>query len=196
MVIKVKNNNNFVYVGGSEFLNIQEKKHADYIYSESRRMIEDLHENLDAEKIDDTLERWHKIGKLIQQILEKFNIKMDEMKYFWIMMYDVGKNKTPAHIGSGRNDFRLSYILSKYPLKKLKKVGSWSLWREIVGSQKVNKDSRIAEWIVDEMISNRNLKTRDDARLFLKKVYSRLKNLDTTILSKEELFEKLKEIKE
>ena len=195
MVIKIKKNNNFVYVGGSEILNIREKERADYICSESRRMIKNLHENLDAEGINDILERWHKIGKLIQQILEKFNIKMDEMKYFWIMMYDVGKNKTPTHIGSGRNDFRLSYILSKYSLKKLKKVGSWSLWREIVGSKKVNKDSRIAEWIVDEIISNRNIKTRNDTRPFLKKVYNRLKNLDTTILSKEELFEKLKEIK-
>jgi len=196
MAIKIKRGSNFVYRAYSGFLSTEEKKRADKIYSESKKELEGLYEELSKKKIKDILERWYKIGKLIRKLLDKFDIKENERKYFWVMMYDIGKEKTPDHIKKfslGRNDFRLAYIMTEYSLEQLKKVGSWSLWREIVGSEKINKDERVARWVADILINDPNIKTRDDARPLLKKVRNRLKHLETKILSDKELINKLEE---
>lgn len=195
MAIKLRRNENFSYVGFVGFLDQKTKKRADEIYQEANTELHNLNQKINLNREIDSLERWYIIGNLINKMIEKFKISYIEKKYFWIMLYDFGGVGIPKYEKKPpvRNDFRVASILAKYKLKDVKRVGAWSLWREIIGSTKIGSDDRVARWVADYILRN-NIKTRDGARPLLKAVRNRFKKMDTTILSDGELVKKLKEI--
>jgi len=196
MVIKIKRNNDFVYLGVADLINKEEKKGADNIYRISEREFCNLNQRLKRKKDVDSLEFWHSNGKLANKIISDFGISNFEKKYFWLMLYAFSGDKAPDralkfHI---QNDFHIASLLAKYNLKDLRKIGPWAMWREILGSTKIMQDERVGEWMAKYIIDNQ-IKTRDSARPILKLVRNRLKNLNTTVLSNNELSSKLDEIK-
>lgn len=196
MAIKIKKNNDFVYFGVIDLIDEKEKKRADDIYEISEREFNSLNEILRLKEDIDSLEFWHSIGTLANKIIFDFAISETEKKYFWLMLYDFSGNKAPDralkfHI---QNDFHIASMLAKYNLKDLRKMGPWATWHEILGSTKTIQDERVGEWVVKYIISN-HIKTRNNARPILKFVRNRLKNLNTSVLSKDELNSKLAEIK-
>lgn len=195
MAIKIRRGENFFYAGVINLLDRKEKKRADEIYNYSKNILGDLTKKTKLHKEMNALVSWHRKGISINMIICKFKITESEKKYFWLMLYDVTETSIPErakkfHI---QNDFRTASILSKYPLKDLRSIGNWNLWREIIGSTKIGGDDRVAQWVAD-YIFKRKIKTRDQARPLLKAVRNRLKKIDTTILSDRELVSKLKEV--
>lgn len=145
----------------------------------------------------DPLRVWHIIGSYINKFLRNNEISIEDANLFWQYLYgrsslinrSVPKNK----VSEIRNDFKTASLLANLDLETIEKAGSWALWREILGYKIVLRDSRILNWIVKEL-SNHH-KTRDNARPFLKSIANRFKKMDTTILTDQELKDKLKPFK-
>lgn len=195
MAIKIRRNENFSYVGFVGFLDQKMKQRADEIYEKARTEFKKLNKKINLNQVFDSLERWYRVGNKINKLIHDFKISYIEKKYFWLMLYDFRGINVPErakkfHI---QNDFRVANILAKYALKDVKKVGAWTLWREILGSTKIGEDDRVARWVTNYILQH-NIKTRDGARPLLKAVRNRLKKIDTTILSDKKLVTKLKEI--
>jgi hypothetical protein len=93
-------------------------------------------------------------------------------------------------ISETRNDFKLAYLLARYPFSTVKRVGPWTLWREILSYKSFSADKRVMIFVTVELI--KSPRTRAKARPFLKEVAKRLRNIDTSVLSEEELLIRLK----
>ena len=168
----------------------KEKQRADKIYDESAIVFSKLNE-----KKTDILETWYFRGKSANSIMRRFSITTEEKLYFWRMLYEVSgvvMPKTALTTKTKRNDFLTASLMAQYHLKDLRRVGTWSMWREFVGSVKLADDERVARWVVSYILKH-DINTRDGARPLLRFVRNRLKDLDTTKLTKKELLSKLSE---
>ncbi len=145
----------------------------------------------------DMLGAWYLIGTKINKFLEKNSVSSEEENIFWNQLYGrsslIGKDMPRSKISKTRNDFRIASTLAKNPLKKLQKIGLWALWREIL-TYKVFSDKRVLDWVITK-IERAKPKTRNEARPFLRAVATRLKRIETTVLTDKELLEKLREIR-
>lgn len=143
------------------------------------------------------LKAWHLIGLRINEFLKENIVSPEEEGFFWDYLYGrsavINKTVPMGKISRARNDFRVASFLSRYPLDKLEKIGSWSLLREIV-VYKSFRDERVLNWILKK-VEQSPPRTRNEARPFLKAVSARLKKIDTTILNDEELVKKLNEVR-
>ncbi len=146
----------------------------------------------------DPIKTWYIIGGYINHFLKENPISKDDDNFFWESLYGrsrmINKNIPLNKIGEARNDFKISSLLAMYPLEKIKKIGPWSLWREILTSKAFMKDKRVLDWVLKKL-EKYPPKTRNDARPFFKAVSSGLKRIDTTVLNDKELLEKLERIK-
>lgn len=184
MAIKLKKGDSYLYQSSEGVLNSVSKLRADHIYEDAVREFREL-----ACDEKDALGTWYKRGLLANKLIAKHKIGPEEKKFYWLMLYNASSLKAPERSKNARNDFQAASILALYQLNDLRKVGSWGLWREVIGSTSINADERVASWvakrIIDEKIS------RDNARPLLRYVRNRLKGLDTSVLSDTELHQKL-----
>lgn len=191
MAIKLQaGENKFVYKAGSGLLTAKDKQRADKIYADSSVVFSKL-----DEKKTDILETWYLRGKSANSIIRRFSINTEERVYFWRMLYGVSGIKMPQTAlttKTKRNDFLTASLMAQYHLKDLRKVGTWSMWREFVGSVKLADDERVARWVISYILKH-DINTRDGARPLLRFVRNRLKDLDTSKLTKKELLQKLSE---
>jgi len=207
MVIKVTKKNKrgkiIKYKSSKLILTPQDIKNADAFDTKLNDAIKKIEEVLLGLNIvyrkkrkKDPLEVWHIIGEHINAFLRENHVNKDDEHIFWEHLY----GKSPIihsgipinKVGLARNDFRTAAILAKYPLEMLRKVGSWALWREILGYRNFLNDKRVLNWVIDELI--KTPRTRDEARPFLKAVSARLNKIDTSVLNDKELLKKLREI--
>lgn len=205
MVIKVikknKERNRPVYKSSKTILTSLDIKNAERFDSELKRILKkeeyDLLSSgnlLKKGQKKDPLVVWYKIGIAIKNFLKKSPVKTEDERIFWdnFYYYDIIHKSNPkTKISLNRNDFKTSYILSNYSTYILRKVGTWALWREMLSYKSIKKDSRILDWLIKEL--SERPRTRDEARPLLKAIAKRFKNIDTSILDKAELLEKIKE---
>ena len=145
---------------------------------------------------NDSLFVWHMVGKKIENFMKINKIDKNEEKYFWVQFYNYSNliNKRSEYkISLSRNDFKTAVLLSKFPLKTLKKVGPWSMWRDILIYRVLINDRRLMKYVVNYLTKNQ--KTVHGSRPFLKAINERFKKMKTTILSNKILLKKIKEIK-
>lgn len=144
----------------------------------------------------DMLGAWYLIGTRINKFLKKYSVSPEEEKLFWDNLYGrsllISKTTPTSKISKTRNDFRIASLLAHYPLTKLEKIGLWALWREII-TYKAFRDERVLNWVIKKL-EQTPPKTRNEGRPFLKAVSTRLKKIDTTVLSDRELTFKLNEV--
>lgn len=139
---------------------------------------------------------WHTVGKKIEDFMKINRIDKNEEKYFWVQFYNYSNliNKRSKYKTSlSRNDFKSAVLLSKFPLKILKKVGPWSMWRDILIYKVLINDKRLMKYVVDYLTKNK--KTVHGSRPFLKAINERFKKMETTLLPDNILSKKIKEIK-
>ncbi len=209
MVIKVKRgrdkNNRIIYKSTKKILTPKDIQKADRFDSNLEKMLKKLEGSLlksgilsYSGKKKNALKVWYKIGKSINKFLKIHSIDNKDISYFWHSFYGRSKliHKSSLSIKSGlsRNDFKTASVLSNYRWETVKKVGPWAMWREIISYKCVEKDSRILKWIIKQLINKP--RTRDEARPLLKAIARRFKRMDTSILSKRELFQKFNEIED
>lgn len=193
-----------IYKSNKIIITAEDKSKADREYSELEKMINGVEKILsrqgfltkDARK-KDALVVWYTIGKELDEYLNKKRMNKDEEKLFWDNLYGrwpkVHSGLPRFKVNLTKNDFKTAKELAKFDFNELKKVGSWGLWREIISYKRICNDPRIIEWIVKEL--TKKPRTRDESRPLLKAISNRFKKIDTTILTQEELDNKLTEIK-
>jgi len=206
MVIKVikkdiENNDHPIYRSSKIILTSSDIKKAEKFDLELKKTIKKLEHILLSSGIllkrgqkKDPLVVWYKIGTTINNFCKKYPVKNEDEKIFWdnFYQYNIIHKSTPTKkISLTRNDFKISSLLSRYSMSIIKRVGSWSLWREILSYKSIMEDDRILDWVI-KALSNKPT-TRDGTRPLLKAIAKRFKRIDTTILTNKELFKKIKE---
>jgi hypothetical protein len=141
----------------------------------------------------DPLRVWYIIGDHINKFLKDNKLDVEDENLFWDNLYGrsnlLNKNNPNHKISLTRNDFKTASLLARYPFTFVSSVKvPWALWREIL-VYKVFQDERIFDWLIQKLIQLKP--TRDGARPLLKAIAGRFKKIDTSVLSEEELIEKL-----
>lgn len=208
MVIKIKkegiSGDEFRYKGSKKIITTLDIKEADKFDAKLKKVIRDIEKILLREKVisrsnskkEDPLRVWYLVGSHINKFLEKNNVLKAEENLFWTYLYgrsDLLNKKMPKNkVGIARNDFKTASLLAKYSFKVVESVGSWSVWRELLGYKAFSDDKRIVDLIIKKFSGSP--KKRDEARAFLKALSDSLKNIDTTVLKDEEIGDKFNKI--
>lgn len=208
MAIKITKKNSekssIEYKTTKKILTPKDIKKADKLDSKLERKFKEIDNILlkkgliDNDRIKkDPLKTWYIIGKNINHFLDhNKDLTEDDKDLFWQYLYGrsnlINKKLPTTKVSRSRNDFLTASILSRYPFRKVKDMGSWALWREIIGYSIFLNDKRILDWL---NVVLKKVKTRDDARPILKLVNKRFKKIDTTVLSDRELLDILDNIK-
>lgn len=148
----------------------------------------------------DTLKIWYDMGKLLNTLIDRFKIRgIEEEVYYWQAIYNyvsdrVQKNPPPQkYKDKARNHFRLCAKMAEKDWEEVRQVGNWSVWRDLFDNSKLMEDERVFDWVVDAI---RVLKLgHKELRPFIHATRRRLKKIDTSILTTEELWTKLDEVK-
>lgn len=205
MVIKIRKRNKkgerVEYKSNKKILTPQDIKEADRFDLFLNKEIKKIEKILIKEKVisekgvkKDPLKVWYIIGKYINEFLKSKHIEREDEHLFWNYLYGrsslINKTLPLTVISKSRNDFKTASLLAKYPFKIVKNVGSWALWREILGYKIFLDDERVLNFVINELI--KFPRTRDEARPLLKLIANRFKRIDTTVLNKEEIIKIIK----
>lgn len=150
--------------------------------------------SIDKKKLDPLLV-WYTIGKKINEFIRKHKIEKAEERFFWYQFYNHSTllhKKSLSKVFITRNDFKTALLITKFSLKTIKKVGPWSMWRDILLYKVLLNDERLLKYVIDYLI--RKPKTVHGSRPFLKAINERFKKMETTLLTDKELFKKIKDI--
>ena len=191
------------YKSAKKIITSQDIKEADHFDSALNKEVQEIERVLLKKRMltpearkSDMLEAWYLIGTRINKFLSKFKVSFEEEKLFWDHLYGrstlISKTVPTSKISKTRNDFRIASLLAHHPKGKLRKIGLWALWREIL-TYKAFKDDRVLNWVLKKF-EHAPPKTRNEGRPFLKAVSARLRKIDTTVLNDRELVRKLHDI--
>lgn len=211
MAIKSKKNGGFTYGSYTGLVSSSEMKAADKLYSELKTSIHNLEKKLlkkglltkDGRKTDALLV-WFEFGKLLNKIVNKYNItRTSDEKFFWRSIYDhvssrVQKGPMPKRSKDWKqNHFRLcALMIRNRNLKSIRQVGNWAIWRDIFDNKKILEDERLFNWTVSQITKLRKKGLgHKKIRLFLYAISRRFRNIDTNFLNDKELRVKLRDIK-
>lgn len=132
---------------------------------------------------------WHTLGIKLREICNEKEI-MGRRERYWlweaIENIHVTDRIRRAKRGRTRSHFEYCYRLSQFPIDFAKQL-NWSEWVYFFDSRTVREEPRIDDWLKtlvdrDEKIS------RELFRFFTQSLNKRIQKLDTSILTKEELF--------
>jgi len=211
MAIKLKKNGEFTYASYTGLVSNLEREIADKIYEELKESISSLENNLLKRKLltqkgrkRDALRVWFEFGNVLNRIAEKYNIigTQDE-EFFWRSIYNhissiVQKGPMPKRSENWKqNHFRLCALMArKRSWEKVKDVGNWSIWRDIFDNKKILNDERLFNWTVNQIRKLRKKRWgHKKIRLFLYTISQRFKNIETGLLTHNELKVKLRDRK-
>jgi len=209
MAIKVIDKGKVIYATSSGLITQKEKKKADKLYLELKISLKKLEESLIERGLitpggvkKDALRVWFEVGRLLNRIGKRYKILgSSEEKYYWRSIYNhvsnlLQKEHFPKRSEDWKvNHFRLCGIMAKRSWNEVKKVGPWSIWRDIFDNKKILEDSRVFDWTVNRISRLRNKGwSHKKIRVFLYAISGRIKDLETSILTNKELYKKLEEI--
>lgn len=205
MTIKIKKEGKSdAYKSSKKILSSRDIKEADRFDAKLEKEIKEIERILVKEDMlsayarkYDMLGAWYLIGTKINSFLKENKVSIEEENFFWNQLYGrsllIGKDVPKNKVSKTRNDFRIASLLANIPKKKLQKIELWALWREVL-TYKACRDERVLDWII-RGIEEINPQKRNDARPFLKATTARLKRIETTVLSDNELIKKLREVR-
>jgi len=206
MAILIKKENKNVFVSGTGIITNSEKKTAEDLSRELKKTFLDLEKSFIQKGLlsktgakKNALEIWYEIGKALNRIIDNYKVRgsVDE-PLFWQSIYDyvpltIQKNPPPKRSYEWkRNHFRLCAKVAERNWEDVNKVGPWSVWRDLFDNNKILEDDRVLN-IVVEKIKNTN-KGHKELRPFIHKIRRELKRVDTSVLSDDELNNKLKDL--
>jgi len=198
---KVDSSNKIEYKSSKIVLTPQDIHDADVFDKELKKTIREIENHLlkkgalsrDKKKLDPLLV-WYTVGKEINKFIKKHKIEKDEEQFFWYQFYNHSTllhNKSLNKVFITRNDFKTALLITRFSLRTIKKVGPWTMWRDILLYKVLLNDERLLKYVVDYLI--KNPQTVHGSRPFLKAINERFKKMETTLLSDKELLKKIKE---
>jgi hypothetical protein len=135
------------------------------------------------------VELWHFLGSKLRAICEEREITgLRERRWLWEAIERLYATERIKRAGRGRarSHFEYCYRLSNFPLEFAKRL-NWSEWVYFFDSRTVREENRADEWLMAFIGSTERI-GREDFRRFTQHLNQRLKNLDTSVLSQDELF--------
>lgn len=207
MAILIKKNNKNVFVSGTGVITNAEKQQAENLNSELKKSISYLETGfirkglLTEEGVKkDALQIWYEIGNVLNEKIDKYKIRgsVDE-PYFWQSIYDyiskkIQKNPPPKRSSEWkRNHFRLCAKMAERQWSEVKTVGPWSIWRDVFDNAKLLEDDRVFDWVIKAI--NKSKLGHKELRPFIHATRRQLNKTDTSVLTTEELYKKLDDVK-
>jgi hypothetical protein len=132
---------------------------------------------------------WHSLGNRLSALCKEEGIlERRERRWLWEAIENIHATRRIIRAARGRTrlHFEYCYRLSNVPIEFAEQI-NWSEWVYFFDSRTVRDEPRIDEWLLT--LINRGEKIdRKIFRRFVQQLNKRIKNLDTSELSKEELF--------
>lgn len=189
------------------FMAYEDKKKADELDEFLKKKIVEIEEKLvkkDLIKLKGkpgVIELWFTVGvelrKLWTEVKSKFKLPDTLITVFMKAVYD---NSRKLKLGSGRADrlrnshFYYCYLVAGFPWDTVEQSGTWTEWAEFLDSRRIRDDPRIVEWFDDRRVVKSRSKhwTREKwFRSITRAIRNKLRNIDTTVLERDELFQRL-----
>lgn len=206
MAILIKKNKKDIFVSGSGIITNSEKNQAEKLSND----LEDSISGLEIRFIKrgfltkngikkDVLRIWYEMGALLNEKIDKYKIRgsADE-PFFWQSVYDYAsgriQKKPPPKRSSDwkRNHFRLCAKMAERKWSEVKEVGTWSVWRDLFDNGKILEDNRVLDFVIERI---KKINTgHKELRPFIHTIRRELKKVDTSVLSDQELENKLSKI--
>lgn len=132
---------------------------------------------------------WHSLGVKLRKLCDDAGIQgRRERRWLWEALENVYSTDPIRRVsrGKGRIHFEYCYRLSKFPIESAKEL-HWSEWVYFFDSKTVREEERIDDWLIALMEKEPTI-SRATFRLFVQNLNKRIKKLDTSELSTEELY--------
>lgn len=133
---------------------------------------------------------WHSLGTKLRKICDEEGIHgRRERRWLWEALEKVYPTSSirRASRGKGRIHFEYCYRLSQFPIEFAKQL-HWSEWVYFFDSKTVREEERIDAWLLTAVARGTKI-GRNAFRQFVQNLNKRVRNLDTSELSIEELFQ-------
>jgi len=131
---------------------------------------------------------WHTIGSVLRELVEETGLSGPrERRWLWEAIENLHATERikRARRGKSRIHFEYCFRLSALPLDFAEQI-NWSEWVTYFDSRSVREDERSDKWL-QKMVQRKEKIDRKKFRSFTVELNSRLKNLDTSVLSEAEL---------
>ena len=169
-----------------------------------------------AERVLNRAENQIKLNEILYDIDKSIKIELSIFEFSLIYCLNnnlndhfikaVYDNSSRIRPGSGRAD-RLRnahlfycYLIASFPWDVVQASGTWTEWVEFLDSKRIREDPRIVEWFVQRKVMahrmNRGISREQWFRSITRTIRNELRQIDTTVLEKNELFEKLDKLLE
>lgn len=132
---------------------------------------------------------WHATGVGLRRIAERHDFGgAQERRWLWEAIYNLHATTRikRAERGRNRNHFEYCYRLGKIPLQLAERI-KWSEWVYFFDSITIRGETRAVDWL-EGVLPKREKVTRRSFRKFSEKLNERIRDLDTSVLSRDELY--------
>jgi hypothetical protein len=200
-IITEKNANNKVNIKATSPLTNELKKQAEaldkYLEAEIPKLIMKLKtEGLLTETTgknkskEGSVELWYSLGSKLRAICKYSGINgKRERRWLWEALVNIYPTEPirRATRGKGRIHFEYCYRLSYFAIEFARQI-NWSEWVYYFDSKTVREDQRIDDWLRTAVEQDKKI-NRYTFRKFVQNLNKRVRNIDTSELRSEELFE-------
>jgi len=132
---------------------------------------------------------WHATGTGLRMIAERHGFGgARERRWLWEAIYNLHATSRikRAERGRNRNHFEYCFRLGKIPLRLAERI-KWSEWVYFFDSTSIRGETRADEWLQGVLAKHERV-TRQRFRNFSERLNDRIRRLDTSVLSREELY--------
>jgi hypothetical protein len=190
------------------YLAYEDKERADKLDNFLKKKIQRIEAKMKQEGLlglkgkSGIIKLWYNVGlelrKLWTEVRKAFELPDTFLTYFMKAVYD---NSDLIRPGSGRAErlrnshFYYCYLMAGFPWAMVEASGSWTEWVEFLDSKRMRDDPRIIEWFAERKIialaEPRRLTRENWFRSITREIRNRLRDIDTRVLERDELFQKL-----
>ena len=146
-------------------------------------------ENDAASRPREVVHLWHAVGVELRKIVERHGFEGSrERRWLWeaISNLHASPQIKRAERGRNRNHFEYCYRLSRIPLATAQRI-KWSEWVYFFDSTTIRGETRAAEWL-QAVLDRGDTASREHFRKFSERLNVRIRKLDTSVLSRKELY--------
>ena len=132
---------------------------------------------------------WHALGQRLRAICEEQGLTgLRERRWLWEAIANIHASERikRARRGRARDHFEYCYRVSLYPIEFAKQL-NWSEWVYFFDSRTVREERRVDEWLMT-LVRRSELIDRRMFRRFTQNLNKRIQDLDTSVLTGDELF--------
>ncbi len=200
-------------IGGKQFAGVKVYKSDRFVTREAEGHAEQLdtalHDKLTAIEKDirklrlldlkgkgGVLKLWYEVGQRLKFVDSLEVSPPEDKRYIWRALYDhagdlaPGTPKVRANERWQNSHFFYCYRIGQFPWNFVEGAGNWTAWVEFFDSPRISQDSRIVEWLGSKTKVATGSK-QDWLRKLTKEVRRAFQTTDTTVFSKDELYERL-----